>query len=106
MKSKILVAYCTFPDKAVAESICRELVEEGLIACANIFQPHTAVYSWQGEIKSEPETAAILKLNARKQKALEEKVRAKHPYAIPGLIYFETAGGLPEFVQWVYGQSL
>lgn len=106
MKSKIVMAYCTFPTKDVAEDICRQLVFEGTIACANIFQPHTAIYAWAGKIQSESECAAILKLNVRKQKALMEKVRDKHPYLIPALVFLPIEAGLPEFLQWVYGHSL
>lgn len=106
MNSKIVIGYCTFPDKNTAESIARELVAEGIIACANIFAPHTAVYSWQNKIQSESEVAALFKLNARKKKSLMEKIRAKHPYAVPALVFWAIEDGLPEYVNWVYGESL
>ena len=104
MKSKIVIAYCTFPSKDVAESICRQLVSDGTIACANVFQPHTAIYAWNGAIQAEAECAAILKLNARKQTTLKEKIRATHPYAVPALVFLTVNDGLPEFVNWVYAQ--
>ncbi len=108
MKSKIAIvfAYCTFPTKEVAETICRQLVAEQIIACANIFPPHTAIYSWQSKIQNEQECAVIMKLNARKQSALMERVRATHPYSVPALVFWPIEGGIPEFVNWVYGQSL
>lgn len=106
MNSKILIAYATFPSKDVAETICRELVLEGVIACANVFPPHTAIYSWAGQIQSELEVAAILKLNARKKRILMERIRATHPYSIPALVFWSIDDGLPDFVKWVYGQSL
>lgn len=106
MKSEILLAYCTFPDNTTAESICRILVQDGTIACANILAGHTAIYSWQGTLHSEAEVGAILKLNARKRKALEERIRGTHPYSVPALVFLKTDGGLPEFLSWVCGQSL
>lgn len=106
MKSEILVAYATFPNSEVAETICRELVVEGVIACANIFPPHKAIYSWGGQVQSESEVAAIMKLNSRKKKTLMERVRATHPYSVPALVFWPIDDGLPDFVKWVYGQSL
>jgi periplasmic divalent cation tolerance protein len=106
MKSKILIGYCTFPDRETAESICQELVEQNLIACANIFAPHKAIYSWLGKTEKTQEVAAILKLNARKQASVMEKFRAKHPYSVPALVFWPIEGGAPEFLNWVYGQSL
>lgn len=106
MKSKIVIGYCTFPTKEVAETICRQLVTEQVIACANIFPPHTAIYGWQGRIETSAECAVIMKLNARKQSALKERVRATHPYSVPALVFWTIEDGLPEFVNWVYGQSL
>lgn len=106
MRSEITLAYCTFPNRAVAENVCHQLVSEGLIACANIFAPHTAVYAWGGQVHSDSEIAALLKLNSRKRKALEERIRAIHPYSVPAVVYLKVDGGLPEFVQWVYNQSL
>lgn len=106
MKSEIVMAYCTFPSKEVAETICRRLVADGTIACANIMQPHTAIYEWKGQIQSDTEFAAIMKLNSRKRVALKEKIRATHPYSVPALVFWTVDDGLPEFVKWVYGQSL
>lgn len=106
MKSKILIAYVTFPSMEVAETICRGLVVESVIACANIFQPHKAIYTWAGQLHSETEVAAILKLNSRKKRTLTERIRATHPYSVPALVFWSVDDGLPEFVHWVYGQSL
>ena len=106
MKFKILTGYCTFPNAHTAEKICEQLVNDGLIACANIFPPHKAIYSWAGKLEKTEEVAAIFKLNARKRIALEEKIRATHPYLVPALVFWPVEDGLREFLNWVYGQSL
>lgn len=106
MKSKIVMAYCTFPDRETAENICRILVSEGTIACANVFPPHTAIYRWQNQIQSQSEVGVIMKLNSRKQTALKDKIKSSHPYTTPALVFWAVDDGLPEFLNWVYGQSL
>lgn len=103
---QILMAYCTFPDEETALRICEGLVRDGIVACANVFPPHKALYEWKGEIQSHPEVAAVLKLNARKRETLMERIRAVHPYETPALVFYDPAGCLPEFLKWVYSQSL
>lgn len=105
MKSKIVLAYCTFPDEKTAQSICKQLVDENTIACANVFAPMQSIYKWQGEVKLEKEWAAILKLSRLKQATLKERVRALHPYEIPALVFLEVEDGLPDFLRWVSHQS-
>jgi periplasmic divalent cation tolerance protein len=105
-KYPVTVAYCTFPDEATAARICEILVFEGTIACANIFAPHRAIYEWNGTLRNHMECAALLKLNSRKREILMERIRAEHPYETPAVVFYDPAGGLPEFLKWVYAQSL
>jgi periplasmic divalent cation tolerance protein len=104
--TKVLLAYCTFPTTDVAESISEQLLAEGLIACANIQQPHVAIYHWQGHLKKESECVAWFKLSVNKKVALMERIRALHPYTTPALIFLEPCDGLPEFLNWVYTETL
>jgi periplasmic divalent cation tolerance protein len=60
----MLIVFSTFPDEATARTICASLVEEGLVACVNLLPQVTSIYRWQGELKEEGETLAILKLPA------------------------------------------
>ena len=106
MKSEIVLAYCTFPNEMIANEICERLVAEGTIACANIFPPMKSIYRWNGQMQKTEEWAAILKTSHFKRTALAERIRAIHPYALPALVFLNVDGGHPEFLNWVYGQSL
>ncbi len=106
MNSKITIAYCTFPSEQVAHDICERLVTEGTIACANIFGNMKSIYRWNNQLMKEDECAAILKTSVLKQEALKERIRAIHPYALPALVFLPVEGGNPDFLNWVYGQSL
>ncbi|NJL25943.1 MAG: divalent-cation tolerance protein CutA [Calothrix sp. SM1_5_4] len=103
---KIVLAYCTFPDRETAARICEILVREGTIACANVTTPHLAIYAWQGQVHKEEESAAWLKTTTTKKAALKERIRAIHPYQNPCLIFLDICDGLPDFLKWVYVQSL
>ncbi|NJM10254.1 MAG: divalent-cation tolerance protein CutA [Bdellovibrionaceae bacterium] len=106
MKSKIVLAYCTFPSEAITHQICERLVSENTIACANIIGPVKSIYKWKGETVKELEWVAIMKTSKFKQATLKERIRAIHPYTVPALVFLPVADGLPEFLNWVYAQSL
>ena len=46
---KLVLIYATFPSAAEAERIGGHLVDQGLIACVNIFPGMTAIYVWEGK---------------------------------------------------------
>ena len=99
----MLVVFSTFPDEATARSICAALVEEGFVACANILPQVTSIYRWQGELKEEGETLAILKLPAEGFTALEEKLTALHPYEVPEIVAMPVAAVNAGYLAWVRG---
>lgn len=99
----MLVVFSTFPDEATARAICAALVVEGLVACANILPPVTSIYRWQGELKQEGETLAILKLPAEGFPALEEKLTALHPYEVPEIVAMPVAAVNAKYLAWVRG---
>jgi periplasmic divalent cation tolerance protein len=105
-KAQIVLGYCTFPSLKIANSICNDLVNDGTIACANVFRPHTALYKWEGEVQQSREVAVIMKLTAKNKKALKEKIRAKHPYKVPALTFWSAQAGHKLFSQWVYEQCI
>ena len=53
------VLYTTWPDADSAREAAAALLEEGLIACANILSGSTSIYRWQGEVKQEGEIVAL-----------------------------------------------
>ena len=97
----MLVVFSTFPDEATARIICAALVAEGLAACANILPPVTSIYRWQGELKEEGETLAILKLHAEGFVDLEKRLTALHPYEVPEIVAIPVAAVNPGYLAWV-----
>lgn len=93
--------YMTFADKAEAEKIASALLEKKLIACANIFAPHTAVYEWEGEVKTEEETAGLFKTEERHFAEIESLVKSLHSYDTPCIIGWQTDKSEADFSNWV-----
>lgn len=102
-KTGVAVVLMTVPDEAKAVEIARVLVEEKMIACANIVPRVRSIYRWEGKLQDESEVMVVMKSPSSEFKALEARVRVLHPYSVPELIKLDVAEGLPEYLQWVLG---
>jgi periplasmic divalent cation tolerance protein len=101
MSEQVLLALSTFPDVAVAHRISKQLVEEKLAACANIFPPIESIYRWKEKIENSNEIMVLFKIGEDRQSAFQEKLRSLHPYEVPEIVFIPVAGGLPEYLSWV-----
>ena len=101
MVGEVLVVFCTFPDMDTAGKAVRELVEQRLAACGNIFPEVHSVYRWKGEVESAAEVLAIIKLDAARYSEFESKLRSLHPYDVPEIIAIPLSKGLPDYLNWV-----
>ena len=98
--SDVRTLYVTFPNDAEASEICRTLVKEGLIACANAF-PIWSVFQWEGKMEQPREVAALLKTTTRSIPRLQRRIVELHSYDIPCIIVWGPEEGLPEYLAWV-----
>lgn len=97
----VSVVLMTAPDEAKAAEIARALLDERMIACANILPRVRSLYRWQGKVHDDAEVLVLMKAPASEFKALEARVKSLHPYQTPELLQFEVSDGLPEYVKWV-----
>lgn len=93
--------YITFAKKEEAEKLAETLLEEGLIACANIIVGSTSIYKWQGEVKSEQEVIMFAKAPDKSLEKAIIRARELHPYELPCILALPVSAGLPEFMAWV-----
>ena len=97
----VLLALTNAPDRAVADTIARALIDEKAAACVNILAPCVSVYRWQGAIESAEETPLLIKTTRARYAAVESLIRRLHPYELPEIIAVPVAQGLPGYLQWV-----
>jgi periplasmic divalent cation tolerance protein len=102
---RVLVAVSTAPDRDTARAIARTLVEERLAACVNLVEPIESIYRWQGQIEQSAEVMMIVKTTRSRLPALERRLRELHPYELPELLAWESAGGSADFIDWVIAQT-
>jgi periplasmic divalent cation tolerance protein len=102
MKEKFLVVYVTTPSKEVGERIARVLLEQRLIACANLIMPVQSFYTWQGESQADEEVLMILKTRADLfQSELIPAIQAIHPYQVPEIIALPILMGAQSYLNWM-----
>ncbi len=93
--------YVTASSREEAEAIVRNLLDERLIACANILGAMTSIYRWEGEVVTEEEVAVILKSTAENGDRVIEKVKELHSYDCPCIVALTVDNGNSEFLNWI-----
>lgn len=94
------IIYITAGDMAEARKIGRQLVEERLAACVNIF-PITSIFRWKGNIDEANEFGIIVKTRSEKVKDIEKRVKEIHSYEVPCVLSFSIDRGSAEYLKWI-----
>src|SRR5688500_802484 len=100
-----LLVLTNLPDRAAAERIAEALIGQQLAACVNILAPCRSVYRWKGALQHDEEHPVLIKTTAERYAALEQALRAAHPYELPEIIAVPIERGLPAYLAWVAGDT-
>ena len=96
-----VIIYMTAASQDEAQSISKTLVEERLVACANILPAHSSLYWWEGKVESAQEVAVIFKSRAELFPQIEARIRALHSYDVPCIVSWPIEQGHAPFLQWI-----
>ena len=80
------LAWCPFPDREGARKLAGILLEERLIACANILPRIESVFEWEGEVSGCQEVAVLFKTTAELLEPLVVRLGECHPYDTPAIV--------------------
>lgn len=97
----VRLVFVTGPDAATVGRLARTLVEERLIACANLVDGVRSIYRWEGRIEEAGEALAILKTTAERVEALQARILELHPYDVPEILAVPVSGGAEAYLDWV-----
>ena len=101
-----LLVLTNLPDRAVAERLAETLIEKRVAACVNILAPCRSVYRWKGAVQHDEEHPMLIKTTAERYAALEQALRAGHPYELPEIIAVPVERGLGAYLDWVASETL
>jgi periplasmic divalent cation tolerance protein len=77
--------WCPAPDAVIAERLADALLEQQLIACANIIGPMRSRFRWEGELQTAEEYALMCKTRADLLEAACAFLASAHPYDTPAV---------------------
>lgn len=100
----VMMIYVTCADAAEAEKVAAHLLEQKLIACANIMAPHTSLYEWQGKAEKGTETAMFLKTTDDMFETVQQEISTLHSYECPCIVGIPVIAGHAPFLQWISDQ--
>ncbi len=96
-----LTGWITFPDESSAERIATSLLEQQLIACAQLEGPVLSMYRWKGQLEKSTEWRLTVKTTEDHTQAIEAFLLAEHPYEIPQVIWIAWHDALVSYRNWV-----
>ena len=94
------IYYITCSNITEAEKISKQLLNEKLIACANIIEDMKSMYWWSEEIENENEVILILKSKLSLAEKIENKINSIHSYDCPCIVWYEIKGSR-KYMEWI-----
>jgi periplasmic divalent cation tolerance protein len=99
--TEALIVFTTFASEADAARVCRVLVEERLVACANLLPGARSIYRWRAAVNDEREVVVLMKTRKQDWTALLSRLHELHPYETPECIAVRIAAGAPKYMAWL-----
>ncbi len=96
-----LFVYVTIGSAAAAQTLARTLVQERLLACANIIPAIHSIYWWQGKMEESNEAVLVGKTTQARYPELEARVCQLHSYETPCITALPITTGFAPFLHWV-----
>ncbi len=97
------LVWCPFPDAESARAAAGALLDEGLIACANILGPIESHFVWEGARASGSEVGVLFKTTAERLEAVVERLGELHSYDTPAIMGWRVNEAHPATLAWLIG---
>jgi periplasmic divalent cation tolerance protein len=96
-----ILVFMTASSKGEAKKIVRSLLEEKLIACANMIDSVSSVFWWQENIKEEKEVLVIMKSHQELFNKVSTRIREVHSYDTPEILALSIVDGSSQYLEWM-----
>jgi len=101
MENYYIVVLVTTKDKSEAEEIAQTLLEEKLIACANIISPIASLFHWKGNIEKAEECLVVMKSRMDLFGRIAERTKGLHTYEVPEVLALPIVAGSEAYLSWI-----
>ena len=103
--NSVIMIYITASSEEEASSIGEALLQEHLIACANIIPGMKSIYRWEGKIVHDSEAVLILKTQRLHLEKIISRVNEFHSYTCPCILSYSAGGGNEAYMNWVLKET-
>jgi periplasmic divalent cation tolerance protein len=86
MSTDHVVVTFTTDSKQLADTMCAEIIEAELGACAQIEGPITSVFRWHGEVHTEQEWRVEIETTTDKADSVVQHIKANHGVDVPEVV--------------------
>jgi periplasmic divalent cation tolerance protein len=104
-RAEVALIYTVFPTAGEGHDVCRKLLQERLIACANRLPMIISHFHWEGEIEAREEHPVLFKTSPAKADAAIQRIAALHRYDVPAIIRLSTEAAYAPFAEWVAAET-
>jgi len=101
MEMKYVVVVVTTSSREEANKIVNALLDEKLIACANVFGPVSSSFWWQGKIDKAEEYLVFMKTEAELFEKITSCIKRLHSYEVPEIIALPIVKGFKPYLEWI-----
>ncbi|NHJ02123.1 MAG: divalent-cation tolerance protein CutA [Candidatus Heimdallarchaeota archaeon] len=98
--------YSTFESMKEAKSLARYLVEEKLLACANLISNVVSIYSWEGKVEESTEIVLWGKTQDHLIDRIKKIIEERHSYSLPALSVYPITTGSEAYLKWIKSETL
>jgi len=81
--------------------ICRYLVQERLVACAQLIPWVESVYMWNNQLETTQESKVILKTRVELYEQIKEIIIQNCSYEVPEITFIQIDGGNQSYLDWL-----
>ena len=94
--------WCPFADEDSAAAVAGRLLDEKLIACANILPPMRSLYAWRGERGEAAEVGVLFKTDASALDRATARLAELHPYEAPAVLGWRADTAAKPTAEWLW----
>ena len=98
---KYIVIFVTCASKEEAAKIAKNLLDERLIACANIIEGVSSFFWWKGKVDRAKEALVIIKTAGKNFDKVRKRIKKLHSYEVPEIIAVPITAGESSYLKWI-----
>ncbi len=103
-EAEAVTIYTTLDTEDAARDFASKLLDERLIACANVF-PVWSMFHWEGAVKSQSELVVFLKTTRARVEDLRKRIPEIHPYEVPCIEVYGVNEAHAPFAKWLADEA-